>query len=157
MMIIHHPTPHLFSTQFINVEHTYALSEKRFQQVIVWLNSYKTFPSYWWLLWRVEFVNPSGDYFQEGIYSNHHGPLLSAAGVITSMEPHYRDLQYLYGSYFGSFRFFRPLRLQFWFKNGTVKCQFDYAIRFKFIAPLLNLFLSVFFKLFLWEIGIRAK
>jgi len=156
-MIVNHPLPHFFSHQSVVIYQKYSKTKESFQQVITYLNSYKTFPSYWWLLWRVEFVNQKGEIFTEGIYCNHHGPMLSAAGILTSVEVSYRDLQYLYGSYVLSFRLFRPLRLQFWFENFTIKCQFDYAIRLKIIAPFFNCFLKFFFKLFLLELGLRAK
>ncbi len=84
-----------------------------------WLNTPETFTKGQLWPYRVEFV--SGDParraagFAEGIQNAHHGPLMNFAGVLAQVRPpHYRDLQYYYGSYALSFRLIRPTRLQFW-------------------------------------------
>ena len=95
------------------------------------LNSMETFTKGQMFPYRVEFVSenttPS---FSPGVWTNHHGPLLNVCGKIGEMKHHeYRDLNYSYGSYVLSFRFIRPVRLQFFFKsheNGTeLRVQLD--------------------------------
>ena len=92
-----------------------------------WLNTMKTFSSGQVPPYRVEFVNPNRQAdpsFKEGVYTNHHGPLLSACGVIGEMRKNeYRDLQYFYGSYMISFRLIRPTRLQFWLEAKGSQTQ----------------------------------
>ncbi len=87
------------------------------EKVWQWLNDPKTFTDTQYWPWRVEFYSPdptieSG--FHEKVLTNHHGPLINFAGVLTKIENNkYRDLQYNYGSYAISLRWFRPYRLEF--------------------------------------------
>jgi hypothetical protein len=88
-------------------------------QVSGYLNSTSTFTDGQIFPFRVEFLDAQTRRFtrefKEGILTNHHGPLLNAAGVLQKIEfPRYRDLQYFYGSYAISFRLFRPYRLEIW-------------------------------------------
>ena len=98
------------------------------------LNRMDTFTDGQVFPYRVEFVSENENEepsFTTGTWTNHHGPLLNAAGKIVTMNPFsYRDLHYTYGSYALSFRLLRPVRLQFFFeeidKNKTsVRVQFD--------------------------------
>lgn len=88
------------------------------EKVWSWLNDTKTFTDTQVWPWRVEFYHPESHEqafdFQEGVLTNHHGPMVNFAGVLTKIEDnHYRDLQYAYGSYALNFRWFRPYRLEF--------------------------------------------
>ena len=90
------------------------------QEVWEWLSDPSTFVDGQIWPWRVEFMGA----FEEGVYCNHHGPLMSFPGVVGKMcAPRYRDLRYLYGAYAISPRLVRPTRLQFWTnpcgKGGT--------------------------------------
>ncbi|MEO1054112.1 MAG: hypothetical protein AAFX87_25970 [Bacteroidota bacterium] len=82
-----------------------------------WLNDTRTFTDTQVWPWRVEFYSPYPDRipngFHEGVLTNHHGPFINLAGVLTQIEYNYRDLQYNYGSYAISFRWIRPYRLEF--------------------------------------------
>lgn len=92
-----------------------------------WLNLRETFCDGQVWPYRVEFLNkPSHGTFEAGELTNHHGPLLSANGIVTAREDNYRDLVYFYGSYVLSFRLMRPARLQFWLgDDGEFTVQFD--------------------------------
>lgn len=80
-----------------------------------WLNDPKTFTDNQVWPYRVEFTPAAGQKdFQEGVFNSHHGPFMSFSGVLGEIKSDYRDLKYLYGSYFLSFRWIRPHRLQFW-------------------------------------------
>ena len=81
-----------------------------------WLNNPKTFTDSQLWPYRVEFIRGSQHThdFEEGVHNAHHGPLMSFSGVLEEIKPGYRDLKYLYGSYFLSMRWIRPHRLQFW-------------------------------------------
>ena len=82
-----------------------------------WLNDPRTFTDTQYWPFRVEFISPDPTNitpgFNIGVQTNHHGPLVNFAGVITSVKPNYRDLKYYYGSYALSFRLIRPFRLEF--------------------------------------------
>jgi hypothetical protein len=85
-------------------------------QIWDWLNDPATFIDDQIWPYRVEFLpneNQAHD-FETGVINNHHGPMLSLAGEIGEITPHYRDLHYYYGSYAISFRIIRPFRLEFW-------------------------------------------
>ena len=100
--------------------HEYEFSmvtERSEESVWDWLNDPKTFTETQYWPFKVEFISPDPERipagFSEGVQTNHHGPLVNFAGVITSVKPNYRDLQYYYGSYAISFRLIRPFRLEF--------------------------------------------
>lgn len=82
-----------------------------------WLNDPRTFTDTQVWPYRVEFYSPDPETipngFHEGVVTNHTGPFVNFAGVLTSITPNYRDLQYYYGSYAISFRWVRPFRLEF--------------------------------------------
>ena len=93
-----------------------------------YLNNMDTFRNGQIFPYRVEFIHFSkSPSFEPGIWTNHHGPLLSVCGQIGQMTPpSYRDLNYTYGSYVISFRYIRPVRLQLFFSSKTEsKTQID--------------------------------
>lgn len=98
-------------------------------QIWEWLNDPKTFTDNQIWPFRVEFLRneQQTNDFEQGVLNIHHGPLLSLAGEIGEITPHYRDLQYYYGSYALSIRIVRPFRLEFWtedqndYRKVTVK------------------------------------
>lgn len=107
------PKPAYFKTsQFEKAYHSPYTEE----QIWNWLNNPKTFTASQVWPYKVEFLpdKTQKSDFERGVLNNHHGPLLSLAGLIGEINPHYRDLHYFYGSYAISFRFFRPFRLEFW-------------------------------------------
>jgi hypothetical protein len=77
------------------------------------------FPPY-----KVEFeaTSQSGA-FESGELNIHHGPFLSVHGAIGEVSPTYRDLLYFYGSYILSFRLIRPVRLEFFKTENSIKVQ----------------------------------
>lgn len=119
-------------------EHHYHLKYS-VQQVADWLNRPETFCDGQIFPYRVEFLSKdpfnTKPGFQEGVYTNHHGPLLNANGVLTKIDHlNYRDLLYFYGSYVISFRLIRPTRLQFWLAaegegHCHLKMQLDSYVR----------------------------
>lgn len=75
----------------------------------------KTFTDHQVWPFRVEFMGKDSPYMENGEENIHHGPLLLFTGVMGEILPDsYRDLHYFYGSYFLSFRWIRPARLQIW-------------------------------------------
>jgi len=99
------------------------------EQVWTWLNDPRTFTDTQVWPFKVEFYSPDPDSipngFHEGVLTNHTGPFVNFAGKLTSIDPHYRDLQYFYGSYAVAFGWFRPYRLEFWTEahdEGTQLC-----------------------------------
>ncbi|MBE33039.1 hypothetical protein CL647_02800 [bacterium] len=83
------------------------------------LNKMETFTESQVFPYKVEFIDkkkpPS---FNQGVWTNHHGPLLNLCGQIGKMIKYsYRDLNYSYGSYVVSFRLIRPTRLQFFLEK----------------------------------------
>ncbi|MFK7954439.1 MAG: hypothetical protein AB8B73_16420 [Ekhidna sp.] len=99
--------------------HTYSFTVEipaKKESVWEWLNDPKTFTDTQVWPYKVEFYSPSTDIpngFHEGVLTNHTGPLINFAGVLTEIKEDYRDLQYYYGSYALSFRLVRPYRLEF--------------------------------------------
>lgn len=80
--------------------------------------------------YKVEFAAPSqeGD-FLPGELNIHHGPLLSVHGAIGDVTATYRSLDYFYGSYVMSFRIIRPVKLEFFRDQDTLKLKFKVYIR----------------------------
>ena len=87
------------------------------ENVWKWLNDPKTFTDTQYWPYKVEFYSPNPEHipngFNEGVWTNHHGPFVNFAGQLVKIESNYRDLQYAYGSYALSFRWIRPFRLEF--------------------------------------------
>lgn len=99
--------------------------------------------------YKVEFEsNKDSGAFYEGELNIHHGPLLSVHGVIGEINSTYRDLKYFYGSYAISFRLVRPLRLEFFKEEGSIKLKMNCLVKpwFKPIWITGNNFFWRFFK-----------
>lgn len=112
--------PPKFKTHIFKKEYESPYEES---QIWDWLNDPKTFTDHQVWPFRVEFLpneNQTHD-FEKGVLNSHHGPMLSLAGEIGEITPHYRDLQYYYGSYAISFRLARPFRLEFWTEDREDK------------------------------------
>lgn len=117
-------------------EHTHQFSfllEAETETVWSWLCDTKTFTETQYWPWRVEFYSPDPQSipngFHEGVFTNHSGPFINFAGVLTKIEPYrYRDLQYLYGSYAFSFQWVRPFRLEFWVSDQDGQTEVTCAI-----------------------------
>lgn len=94
--------------------------------------------------YKVEFESGKniGD-LQEGELNIHHGPLLSAHGIIGQVTNKYRDLKYSYGSYALSFRLVRPVRLQFFREQSSIRLIFSCQVH-RYFYHIWN-FLSHFF------------
>ncbi|ADR20357.1 hypothetical protein MATR_20250 [Marivirga tractuosa] len=125
--------PPNFKTHIFTKEYESPYQES---QIWDWLNDPKTFVDNQTWPFRVEFLlnDKQQHEFETGVLTTHHGPLLSLAGQVGEITPHYRDLLYYYGSYVFSFRIVRPFRLEFWTEdNGEkriVKMQLS-----SFVAP----------------------
>lgn len=75
-------------------------------------------------LYKVEFDAPlQSGAFLPGELNIHHGPFLSVHGAIGEISPSYRDLKYFYGSYVLSFRLVRPVRLEFFKSQNSIKVK----------------------------------
>lgn len=123
------------------------------QRMWNWLNSVSTFRDHQSLPYVVEFLDPdspSDPQFRVGVDTNHYGPFLNAAGVITQIDPmKYRDLQYYYGSFVFSFRLVRPVRLEFFYdsEKKVLKMKMTNYVR-SFFASLWSTMLSWFWPRF---------
>jgi len=139
------PCPSYFRTLIFQSSHN-CIND--IQKCWDYLCSPNTFKGSFWNFSKVEFVNPKNpsDLFSEGAYTNHHGPLLSANGIISKIEkPFYRKMDYFYGSYIGTFRLFRPVELIFTFKKVEQATLVETKITFfvhqkipKWIAKIMN-------------------
>ena len=82
-----------------------------------WLNTPSTFTETQVWPYKVEFYSPdpekTANGFHPNVLTNHTGPFINFAGVLTEITENYRDLQYYYGSYAISFHLVRPFRLEF--------------------------------------------
>ncbi len=132
-LLTHQPKPEAFRNHSYKRSYTVKYSEG---QVWQWLNNPDTFKNNQVWPYRVVFTRTESQKhdFEEGVFNSHHGPLMSFTGVIGEVKPSYRDLKYLYGSYFLSFRWIRPQRLQFWTepqKDGhtTLTMQLDSYVK----------------------------
>lgn len=85
--------------------------------------------------------------FVTGELNIHHGPLLSVHGVIGEITSNYRDLQYFYGSYVLSFRLVRPVRLEFFKTDTSIKVRLTSYIHSSF-KPYWQFGLKFFWKTF---------
>ena len=120
--------------------HAYSFDVKvkaQEKSVWSWLNDPKTFTDTQVWPYRVEFYSPNPESipngFTENVLTNHTGPFVNFAGVLTKIEPSYRDLQYYYGSYAISFRLVRPFRLEFATTNDgketTITCTISSYVK----------------------------
>ncbi len=117
----HQPQPTDFTEHILYKE--YHLSHNEVD-VWKWLNNPNTFIKTQVWPFKVEFTRTEDHKtdFENGVFNSHHGPFMSFTGVIGEVKSNYRDLKYLYGSYFLSLRYIRPHRLEFWSaaeNNGT--------------------------------------
>lgn len=118
-------------------EHAWRVRSPR-AAVWAWLNDPETFTKQIWPYW-VEFLPGSGvaggSGFAPGVLNAHHGPLLNASGIITSVDlgpdgkGRYRDLQYCYGSFVIGMRFVRPRRLEFWIDDADTAGESTVRVR----------------------------
>ncbi|MCJ8277822.1 MAG: hypothetical protein HRT44_00095 [Bdellovibrionales bacterium] len=83
--------------------------------------------------------------FEEGELNIHHGPLLSVHGIIGKVTKDYRDLSYFYGSYVISFRWIRPIRLEFFREENTIKLKIQSYVR-PWIKPIWHNINNLFWK-----------
>jgi hypothetical protein len=98
--------------------------------------------------YRVEFDSPEQKgYFTPGELNIHHGPLLSAHGVITEVNGHYRGLSYFFGSYVLSFRLIRPTLLEFIREGDSIKLKLHSQVA-PWFKPIYDFGLNVFWKFF---------
>ncbi|MEM6641366.1 MAG: hypothetical protein AAF616_00190 [Bacteroidota bacterium] len=108
------PAPPGFKTHVYTFD-VEVLAEE--DDVWTWLNDPATFTDTQIWPFKVEFYSPDPtripNGFHEGVLTNHTGPFINFAGVLTEIKSGYRDLQYYYGSYAISFRLVRPFRLEF--------------------------------------------
>lgn len=89
--------------------------------------------------YRVEFASPSQEgEFLPGELNIHHGPFLSVHGAIGEVTSSYRSLHYFYGSYVLSFRFIRPIELEFFRVESKIKLKLKVYIR-PWLRPLWRL------------------
>ena len=129
------------------------------------LNHSDTFSKHQLFPYNVEFFplnKSSTNHMQEKVWTNHHGPLLSAAGQLVTLTPQsYRDLHYNYGSYAISFRLIRPVRLQLFFtaleSNKTkVTVQFDTYVA-SWFNTLWTYIQYLFWKPFFYSVNLSIK
>ncbi len=74
--------------------------------------------------YKVEFdADQQSGPFNVGELNIHHGPFLSVHGRIGDISANYRDLEYFYGSYVLSFRWIRPVRLQFFREDDGIRMR----------------------------------
>lgn len=147
------PQPPGFEEQVYEFEFEINANER---QVWKWLNDTKTFTHNQIWPYKVEFYNPNDLFkkagFEEGVVTNHFGPFINFAGILTEIQPEkYRDLQYYYGSYAVSFRWIRPYRLEFETHslNGQTKIKGRISCYVKpFIAKIWLKLQKIFWKRF---------
>ncbi len=109
----HQPQPVEFKEHILRKKYFIPHNEK---DVWKWLNNPNTFIDTQIWPFKVEFtrLKEHRSYFEAGVFNSHHGPFMSFSGVIGEVTSNYRDLKYLYGSYFLSLRIVQPHRLEFW-------------------------------------------
>ena len=99
---------------------------------------------------RVEFDNKDQKGgFQEEELNIHHGPFLHLPAVVGKVSKEYRDLKYLYGAYVISFRLIRPVRLEFFNREKSIKLRLESYVhpRLKIFWPQMNKIFWLFFKI----------
>lgn len=109
------PLPSYFKHNIYEISFKLPTSQKK---AFDWLLRKKTFTRGQIPPYKVEFIPENSDEFmQVGDFTNHHGPLIQFAGVMTEITKTYRRLDYLYGSYALSFRLIRPVCLEVWVED----------------------------------------
>ncbi len=106
------PLPSHFKKNVYEISFKLPITQKKAYE---WLLKKTTFTRGQLPPYKVEFIPESSDPFMRlGDFTNHHGPLIQFAGVMTEITSSYRRLDYLYGSYALSFRLIRPMCLEVW-------------------------------------------
>ena len=130
------------------IEKFFSLPEQKAQQVWRRLQLRETFTQGQIPPYRVEFdADSQSGPFNSGELNIHHGPLLSVHGRIGEITENYRDLTYFYGSYVISFRWIRPVRLEFFREPGGIRLKIK-----SYISPKIKFFWqtgnSIFWRFF---------
>ena len=130
------------------VEKHFKLSDDKKNNVWNKLQRRETFTKGQIPPYRVEFNSSSQEgNFESGELNIHHGPLLSVHGVIGDITDSYRDLKYFYGSYVISFRFIRPVRLEFFKDDEGIKLKIHSYIH-PWIKPFWEFGNNIFWRFF---------
>ena len=120
-------------------EREFHFSEEKIDAVWKKLQRRETFTKGQIFPYRVEFASPSQEgEFLPGELNIHHGPFLSVHGAIGEVTSSYRGLHYFYGSYVLSFRFIRPIELEFFREQSKIKLKLKVFIR-PWLRPLWRL------------------
>ena len=98
--------------------------------------------------YRVEFetIQQEGP-FESGELNVHHGPMLSVHGAIGEITENYRGLDYFYGSYVLSFRWIRPVQLEFLREDGALVLRLHSYVK-PWMRPFWRAGNAVFWKFF---------
>lgn len=138
-------------------EQTFTVAAPQ-NDVFTWLLKKSTFTSGQLPPYKVEFLSDNDDspYMSVGDKTNHHGPGIQFAGVMTSIvAPSYRKLNYNYGSYALSFRWARPSSLEIYTDdvNGThTKVTIKLVTHTHYIMyPVWSLMMRFFWQQFAWN------
>ncbi len=144
----HQPQPANFKEHILSKE--YPIEHEQ-SDVWKWLNNPNTFIDTQVWPFKVEFTRTAEHKsdFDPGVFNSHHGPFMSFTGVIGEVTPNYRDLKYLYGSYFLSLRYVRPHRLEFWSVPEGDGCKVTVKLS-TFVTP-------GFYKIWNWSQNIFWK
>lgn len=133
--------PHLF-------EKNIKSSKDKIDKIWKKLNRRETFVKGQLFPYRVEFASGNqADEFQTGELNIHHGPLLSLHGAIGEISSHYRDLNYFYGSYAISFRWIRPVRLEFFRNEDSIDLKIHSYVK-PWVSPFWTSANNFFWKFF---------
>ncbi len=129
-------------------ETSFQISPEKLDSIWTRLNLRESFVKGQIFPYRVEFnAHQQEGPFQEGELNIHHGPGLSVHGVIGKLEKDYRDLQYFYGSYVLTFRWIRPVRLEFFKEQTGIRMKFQCYVR-PWILPFWKMSNSIFWNFF---------
>jgi hypothetical protein len=120
--------PHGFVTDIF--ERDFSFHEEKINLVWSKLQRRETFTRGQLFPYRVEFAASSQEgEFSAGELNIHHGPFLSLHGAIGTVTSSYRGLDYFYGSYLMSFRFIRPVKLEFFREDKKIKVKVKAYVR----------------------------
>ncbi len=105
-------------------ERRFLLDKEKVAEVWQQLNQRETFVDGQIFPYRVEFdAEEQRGPFLPGELNIHHGPFLSLHGAIGSVSDSYRVLEYFFGSYVVSFRFIRPVKLEFFCEEQAIRMK----------------------------------
>ena len=123
----------------------------------------ETIETKWWALqkretfvksqippYKVEFDHSTQvGIFEKNELNIHHGPFLHLPAVVGDVENNYRDLKYLYGAYVLSFRYIRPVRLEFFRHKDYISLKLTSYVHplFRYVWPMMNQFFWFFFRI----------